>query len=182
MQQLVVKRPLATELDGMASKRDVSWRKDADGVVLIRNNRWYRDDDLEVPQPLLRRWFATLLQSRRQYMATQEAVPVVPQSPEERAAAVRQMWDWTTEVFSTLTPWQMRNGLALFQPAAGATAAEAVSLLPLLTQAIQSFPADSVSLSLLPTVRTTDHILFGAPLPTNGLKVMTLQSAPQNAP
>ena len=88
-----------------------------------------------------------------------------------------------TEVFSTLTPWQIRNGLALFQPAAeAAEAAEAVSLLTLLPQAIQNFPADSVSSGLLPAVRATDRNLLGTPLPTDGLKVVTPQSAPQNAP
>ncbi len=81
------------------------------------------------------------------------------------------------EVFSTLTPWQIWNGLALFQPAEAA-----VSLLTLLPQAIQNFPADSVSLGLLPAVRATDRNLFGTPLPTDGLKVVTPQSAPQNAP
>ena len=89
-----------------------------------------------------------------------------------------------TEVFSTLTPWQIRNGLALFQPAeeAAEEAEEEVSLLTLLPQAIQNFPADSVSSGLLPAVRATDRNLLGTPLPTDGLKVVTPQSAPQNAP
>ena len=86
-----------------------------------------------------------------------------------------------TEVFSTLTPWQIRSGLALFQPAEEEAVA-AVSLLTLLPQAIQNFPADSVSLGLLTAVRATDRNLFGTPLPTDGLKVVTPQSAPQNAP
>ena len=114
--KLPVKRPLATEMDEMAAKRDVSWKKDEDGITLIRNNRWYRDDNLEVPQPLLRRWFNALLQARRQETAAQAAVPVVPQSPQERAAALKQNCDWAVEVYSTLTPWQIRNGLGLFQP------------------------------------------------------------------
>ena len=118
---LPVKRPLATELDEMAAKRDVSWTKDADGVYLVRNNRWYRDDGLEVPQPLLRRWFGALLQTRReenarQQVAVQQAPPVMPQSPEERTAAMKQTWNWAAEVFGALTPWQIRNGLAMFQP------------------------------------------------------------------
>ena len=125
--KLPVKRPLAAELDEMATKRDVSWRKDADGVYLIRNNRWYRDDNLEVPEPLLRRWFGALLQSRQQaapqappQVADQIARPAVLQAasplPKERMAARKQRVDWAAEVFGTLTPWQIRNGLALFQP------------------------------------------------------------------
>ena len=111
-----LRRPLATELDEMAAKHDISWRRNADGLVLVRNNRWYRDDDLEVPQPLLRRWFAMLLQSRQQEAAAQAATPLVVQTPEERAGAIKQTWDWAAEVSSTLTPWQIYNGLTLFQP------------------------------------------------------------------
>ncbi len=108
--KLPVKRPLATELDEMAARKDVSWTKDADGVYLVRDNRWYRDDGLEVPQPLLRRWFGAFLRDFGQ------GVPQTLQTPEERLAAMRRNWDWAAEVFSTLTPWQIRNGLALFQP------------------------------------------------------------------
>jgi len=131
--KLPVKRPLAAELDEMAAKRDVSWTKDAAGIYLVRNNRWYRDDALEVPQPLLRRWFGAVLQARRQEVtrrqeaaqaapqatvqATGQAAPQLPpQSPEERTAILRQKWDWAAEAFATLTPWQIRNGLSLFQP------------------------------------------------------------------
>jgi len=114
--KLPVKRPLATEMDGMAAKRDVSWKRDADGIVLIRNNRWYRDDGLEVPQPLLRRWFAALLRSRQREVAAQAAIPPVPQSAAGQAGVIKQTWDWAAEVVGALTPWQIHNGLALFQP------------------------------------------------------------------
>jgi len=251
--RLPVRRPLATELDEMAAKRDVSWRKDADGITLIRNNRWYRDDNLEVPQPLLRRWFGTLLQARRQ----EAAAPAAPQTPEERTAALKQNCDWAAEVYNTLTPWQIRNGLSLFQPEekdlapqndataakvfeplkhekpqgiappdhnafmtwtppfwmvvitldryphtthlygslddAGRTAllegrlpvsalspaqlAEATSLLPLLPQAMQSFPADSVLLSLPDRWSPSMRVVFGA-VPITNLAVRTPQSTP----
>jgi len=125
-----VRRPLARELDEMASRRDVSWTKNADGIYLVRNNRWYRDDGLEVPESLLRRWFGALVQARRQETARRQAAlgtpppaetqaaaqKMIPQPAEERTAALRQTWDWAAEVFSALTPWQIRNGLSLFQP------------------------------------------------------------------
>ncbi len=267
--KLPVKRPLAAEMDEMAAKQDVSWKKDAGGIALIRNNRWYRDDNLEVPEPLLRRWFGALLRDRQREAAAQAAVPVAPQTPEERMAAMKQDCDWAAEVYSTLTPWQIHNGLALFQPEekdlapqSDATAAklyeklkrrvpqpaetsasdafvfdafvyatrqppffgaadalkryphtthlygslddmgraallagrlpvsaltpaqmaEAASLLPLLPQAMQTFPADSVLMSLPPAGGATDRILFGATLPTAGLKLVTPPSAAQNAP
>ena len=253
--KLPVKRPLATEMDEMAAKRDVSWKRDADGITLIRNNRWYRDDNLEVPQPLLRRWFNAMLQARRQETAAQAA----PQSRQERAAALKQNCDWAVEVYSTLTPWQIRNGLALFQPEekdlapqndatatqefekmkqekprgtvppddnafmtrtppfwmaimtlnryphtihlygslddAGRTAllvgrlpvsaltpeqlTEATSLLPLLPQALQSLPADSVLLALPDEWSPSSRAVFGA-VPFTKLAVR--MSAPPSAP
>jgi len=260
--KLPVKRPLATEMDEMAAKRDVSWKRDEDGITLIRNNRWYRDDSLEVPQPLLRRWFARLLQARRQQAAAQAAVPVVPQSPEEQAAVIKQTWDWTAEVFSTLTPWQILNGLPMFQPEekdlapqndataaklferlkpqqpqgiappdhddfvdmtrmppfwsavnaqkryphtihlygslddTGRTAllegrlpvsaltpgqlAEGTSLLPLLPQALQAFPPNSVLLGLVRRWASSDPVFFGAAPPMR-LEVST-PPAPPSAP
>ncbi len=114
--KLPVKRPLATELDEMAAKRDVSWKQTADGVYLIRSNRWYRDDGLEVPQPLLRRWFALLLQARQQEISAQATTAPVPQTLEEKADVIKQTWDWAAEASSALTPWQIHNGLSLFQP------------------------------------------------------------------
>jgi len=264
--KLPVRRPLATEMDEMAAKQDVSWRKDTDGITLIRNNRWYRDDNLEVPQLLLRRWFARLLQARQREAAIQAAVPVVPQTPEGRMAAMKQDCDWAAEASGALTRWQICNGLALFQPEekdlapqndatvakmfeklkprlplaeaappapdafvfdpfvyatrqppffqaadalkryphtthlygslddmgraallAGrlpvaaltpAQLAEAISLLPPLPQALQSFPADSVLLGLPPAGGATDRILFGAMLPTAGLKLVTPPTPP----
>lgn len=125
-----VRRPLAAELDEMAARRDVSWVKDTDGIYLVRDNRWYRNDNLEVPQPLLRRWFGALLQTRREEIARQQVAAASPkpagpgpgyddgppQPPAERMAALKRNWDWAAEVCGALTPWQMRNGLAMFQP------------------------------------------------------------------
>jgi len=273
--KLAVKRPLAAELDEMAARRDVSWTKDADGIYLVRNNRWYRDDGLEVPQPLLRRWFGALLQTRREQAARQQAAAqatqgaaqtppqAVLQSPVERTAAMKQNWDWVAEVFSALTPWQIRNGLSLFQPEekdlapqndataaklyeklkhyvpppggiappgydafadvtrrppfwgavnvikgfphtaqlygsldnAGRTAllegrlpasalsaaqlTQAVSLQPLLPQAMQNVPPDSVFLGLISGAVNPGRVVFGEILPGMRLEVLT---PPQNTP
>ena len=251
-----------------------------DGVYLVRNNRWYRDDGLEAPQPLLRRWFGLLLQARRQAAAQAEklqaaapsvpqpfpqaAPPVTPQSPEERTATMKQTWDWAAEVFGALTPWQVYNGLALFQPeerdladpkrrlgkarqgaeglsprpASGRAAlgssrltlrsrrsaarsppskgcrircsctpslddarrtallegrlpasalspsqlAQAVSLQPLLPQALQNLPAASVFLGLLPRWGNSHRVTFGD-FPSMGLEVATPPTpAPPSVP
>ncbi|MDQ2799415.1 MAG: hypothetical protein M3Y13_07205 [Armatimonadota bacterium] len=144
--KLPVKRPLATEMDEMASRRDVSWKKDADGIYLVRNNRWYRDDGLEVPQPLLRRWFAAVLQTRREEIARQQkATPASPQTAEERIAALKENWDWAAEVFSTLTPWQIRNGLSLFQPEEKDLAAQNDATAAKLNEKLKRFVPQGIS-------------------------------------
>ena len=267
--KLAVRRPLATELNEIAARHDVSWSKSEDGVYVVRNNRWYRDDGLEVPQPLLRRWFALLLQTRRQDAAQAEKIQAAtpaavqparqpapqtrPQPPEERMAVMKQTWDWAAEVFGTLTPWQVYNGLALFQPeerdlaaqndasqkrgeelkryippSTGSSGfrmvlfgtqeppfnpaiaaltglphtvqlyaglddtqrtallgghlptsalspsqiAQAISLQPLLPQAMQNFPAASVFLGLLPKWHISNRLAFGD-FPSMGLAVST---------
>ena len=105
--KLPVRRPLATELDEMAVRRDVSWKKDTAGIYLIRNNRWYRATmTWKCRSPQLRRWFMALLQSRMQEIAARSSVPAtgqavfqtIPQSSEERIAALKQNWDWAAEI------------------------------------------------------------------------------------
>ena len=49
--------PVEQTLDALAARHDASWKKQ-DGVYLIRNNRWYRDDLLELPNTLHHLWIA----------------------------------------------------------------------------------------------------------------------------
>jgi len=51
-----LRQPVKTELDCRAAEQDMSWKRNSDNIVLFRNNRWYRDDYLEVPDDLLNKW------------------------------------------------------------------------------------------------------------------------------
>lgn len=53
-------RPLKQELDYRAAQEDMSWKKRSDGLYLFRDNRWYRNDRLEVPDKILLRLMDTL--------------------------------------------------------------------------------------------------------------------------
>ncbi len=97
---------LKEELNLCAAELDLSWKQSGD-IYLCRDNRWYRDDGLEVPAPLLRRW---LVQNVREW--AKASASKSPVSPEAKAALTRSMLDWQAEVVSTLTPWQIFNGLA----------------------------------------------------------------------
>src|SRR5207245_775632 len=93
--------PLEEELNRLASDQDSSWKKRADNLYLIRHNRWYRQDALEVPAPLLQKWVSHL-----------PGAPVKPadkeRSPNE---LLRSQVEWEAEVAATLTPWQIIWGL-----------------------------------------------------------------------
>lgn len=54
------KHSLKYELDRMAKLNDCSYRENSDGIYLVRDNRWYRDDELEVPDTLLSHWMALI--------------------------------------------------------------------------------------------------------------------------
>ncbi len=118
-----LKRPLKEELDAIAQEQNISWKRNADGIHLFRDNRWYRDDYLEVPAPLLRRWMGanafTFAKAEGKDVArafgnadskkTKEIV-------ETSAQQLKRWMDREAEFAAVLTPWQIANGLRYFMP------------------------------------------------------------------
>ena len=106
--------PLKDELDIVAQKYDVSWKRSSDAVYLFRNNRWYRDDALEVPsayaRALLRR-VVPLFTERPGEMP----VPGSGKMPAFSPAQVRAQLELECEVTNRLTPWQIANGLKWYR-------------------------------------------------------------------
>lgn len=105
-------RPLKAKLDRCAAQHDTSWKRTAGGIVLLRNNRWYRDDLLEVPATVIER------------LAARRPAPRTPAELGSRARQARYVLrclDWQAEVASSLTPWQIANGLSYYvaEPADG---------------------------------------------------------------
>ncbi len=107
-----IDRPVVDELNTQAAQHDMSWKRNTDGVYLSRNNRWYRDDRLEVPAPLLRRW----LNERERWDRGPSPTVIKSMQPAELARELRSQMDWEAEVATTLTPWQIGSGLWLFTP------------------------------------------------------------------
>lgn len=86
--------PNEADWNRFAAQQDSSWKKAA-SAVLVRNNRWYRDDELEVPHELAKQWL------------------------EERAARKernrndpREILEPLCDYARPLTLWQAANGLA----------------------------------------------------------------------
>jgi len=86
--------PDNAEWNQFAADYDSSWKK-ASGVVLVRNNRWYRDEELEVPHDLAKQW----LRKRTQRKVQTQRDP-------------REMVEQACEYARPLTLWQASNGLA----------------------------------------------------------------------
>lgn len=100
---------LTEALNLLAAEHDTSWKKRSDNLYLFRHNRWYRNDGLEVPAPLLRRWLA--------WQAEQEEARVKTDSdPKAALRQLKQGMDWQAEVIAALTPWQIQVGLQNFTP------------------------------------------------------------------
>jgi hypothetical protein len=92
-------RPLKEELDYRAFEHDMSWKKGQGDIYLFRNNRWYRDDYLEVPEGVVQR----LIESRH---------PKAPSAQEESGAQrLRRQMDWETDVVASLSRYQIGTGL-----------------------------------------------------------------------
>ena len=94
-------QPLQEELNIRAVEQDMSW-KAQDGLYLFRNNRWYRDDLLEVPPFLAKRWITRRVRASEKPGDT--AVNVVRNT-------VKGQLDADTEFATNLSRWQMANGL-----------------------------------------------------------------------
>ena len=105
--QAATKQPLSPQalqetLDDAAALCDISWKQGKGGIYLFRNNRWYRDDLLEVSEALTRRWMTELAKPE-----TQRNWRVV-WTPKD----IRAHMDWAADVVSNLTLWQIGSGMA----------------------------------------------------------------------
>ena len=98
-------RPVKQELDYRAAQEDMSWKQRTDGLYLFRDNRWYRDDRLEVPNKTLQGLLKTLQAAET---PSQTAPATEPTVPYNSLAAQLGVAD---DIVAQLTPWQIANGL-----------------------------------------------------------------------
>jgi hypothetical protein len=100
-------RPLTEELGFRAVEQDMSWKQFADGLYLFRNNRWYRDDRLEVPTELLKRW-----EAERNAICSRLLVDTSTREGNNERSWERRLLDLKAEIVARLTPFQITNGLS----------------------------------------------------------------------
>lgn len=101
---------LKAELDWQAIAQDISWKRlEGSGIYLFRNNRWYRDDLLEIPVPILKRWIGykkNVIERQLQW----EKARITPTTQMWRDL-FRSEFDALADAVYALTPWQLFNGL-----------------------------------------------------------------------
>ena len=114
--------PMETELNTLAARHDLSWKRTNDRFYLIRNNRWYRDDYLEAPNPVLHELEGVL----HEFYVTGRATDKLriesrrngQISPAEVTAARQKKLHCQLAVYAAvaqrLTPWQVANGLTFY--------------------------------------------------------------------
>ncbi len=105
-------RPLKQELDFQAAQEDISWKARTDGLYLFRDNRWYRDDRLEVPDKTIQGLLKTL----------QTASTATANNPLETQLNLAD------DIVTQLTPWQIANGLLNYTIEPSLESVKAVSM------------------------------------------------------
>ncbi len=90
----------------MAARTDHSWKQQSSKLVLIRNNRWYRDDALEVPSSVLRQ-IGAAVQKHRFDLGVGGAAHGSSTLDE-----IREQADFDAKAVRSLSPWQIARGLS----------------------------------------------------------------------
>ena len=96
--------PLKVELDRLAIQEDISWTTCNADIYLFRNNRWYRDDRLQVPLTLLRQFTNEFLAHpplKTHDMAKSASDPL----------ELKARMDLEAQIVKELSPYQIATGL-----------------------------------------------------------------------
>ncbi len=114
------KQPLKFSRDATlnlyAEAQDFSWKQRETSLYLIRSNRWYRDDEMEVPPLLMKRWLKRREEDRKN------------EPPPRSLAQIRRQLEWGVELTSQLTIFQIAYGLMFFVDEPGDVQKEAYNL------------------------------------------------------
>ena len=102
-----LKSNLSTVLDHIERTNDCSWKKNSDGIVLVRDNRWYRDDRLEIPISTITKWVNQLPTSTLSYYK------MAAHKKQLHAALITQL-NIAEAAYQMLSNYQIEYGLRYF--------------------------------------------------------------------
>ena len=110
-----LKHKVEVELNEASFLHDASWKKSVDGVFLVRNNRWYRDDYLEAPSDYLKKWLKEDLPIDPKMTFTID-LKRVQVKDSIKFDMMRKRMERVSEIVQNLSPWQIAFGLCYFIP------------------------------------------------------------------
>ncbi len=99
--------PITEELDRIEASNDCSWKKDSSGITLLRANRWYQLDRLEVPDSILTKWIEMLPRDQESYQSMVSDMSKLRSAMRTQLQILQQANVW-------LSPFQQRYGLRYF--------------------------------------------------------------------
>jgi len=99
--------PLKKELNFQAVKMDMSWKQRSDSIYLFRNNRWYRDDGLDISLSIMQRLYT--LKQQSDTFINQQTSPTV-------ALRMKPQMNLDAEVVQHLNLYQIATTLRGFFP------------------------------------------------------------------
>lgn len=88
------------KLNALSKTYDLSWKRGGGGVLLFRNNRWYRENILEAP-----------LEECRQFAASLAAENGANETLPEQAKVCFSQMEVASQLTSRFTLWQIANGV-----------------------------------------------------------------------
>ncbi len=97
-----LKDTVEEDLNDLAKEYDYSWKKQSSNLFLIRDNRWYRDDNLEVPVQVADE--LDELSRRAERVSFSDA----------NSAGLYQVLEAASFAATRLSKWQIANGLYLY--------------------------------------------------------------------
>ncbi len=120
------KKSVEEELNELGVIHDLSWKKSANNLYLVKNNRWYRDDYMEVPAGFLNKLLSTELPNTIGNLQDANAKPKndpasksedALKKKKERLVAKMRLWlDRAALIATNLSQWQIAKGLKFYQP------------------------------------------------------------------
>ena len=124
--QLPLKRTVGEELNELSVLHDLSWKKSGKDLYLVKNNRWYRDDYMEVPSEYLRQLTKTELPNTIGIEEDSNLKPDRNLNPKRGSSTIpismiiskkMRLWlDRAADIASNLSPWQIGKGLKYYVP------------------------------------------------------------------
>ncbi len=94
-----VKDNVEEDLNDLAKEYDCSWKRQSENLFLIRNNRWYREDNLEVPLQIADELETLSQQAKRVSF------------PNEESAEMYRILEMASVASARLSKWQIASGL-----------------------------------------------------------------------